>query len=131
MSTGAFLIGIDLAYLIAASAFILGIKRMSSPRTAKSGNFLAAIGMLIAIVVTLLHQDIVDYRLIGIGIAVGTVIGLLTARLVAMTAMPQMVAVFNGFGGLASALVGRAYRASRRRSETMRGVARRAESLSL
>ncbi len=105
MASGALLLIVDLAYLIAASAFILGIKRMSSPRTAKSGNFLAALGMLIAIVITLIHQDIVDYRLIGIGIFAGTVIGILSARLVAMTAMPQMVAIFNGFGGIASALV--------------------------
>jgi NAD(P) transhydrogenase subunit beta len=96
---------IDAAYLVAAVLFILGIKRLSSPATARSGNSLASIGMLIAIVATLLDREIVEYWLIVIGVAVGTVIGVVSARAVKMTAMPQMVALFNGVGGGAVALV--------------------------
>ncbi len=96
---------IALAYLIAASLFILGIKYMSSPATARKGNLLAAIGMLIAIVVTLLDKEIVSYTWILVGIIIGSLIGAVSARKVQMTGMPQMVGIFNGFGGGASALV--------------------------
>ncbi len=96
---------IAVSYLVASILFILGIQRLSSPKTAPSGNLLAAIGMGIAIVVTLLHQDVVSYRGIAAGAAIGTVIGVVAAFRVQMTAMPQMVAVFNGLGGAASALV--------------------------
>ena len=96
---------ITLAYLVASALFILGIKGLTSPRTAARGNRLAALGMLVAIVVTLLHQDIVRFEGIIAGVLIGTVIGVLSARLVKMTAMPQMVAIFNGLGGAASALV--------------------------
>jgi len=95
----------QLAYLVSAGLFLFGLKRMSSPATARSGNALSALGMLIAAVVTLLHEDIVDFQMILIGIAIGSIIGALSARLVKMTAMPQMVGIFNGFGGGASALV--------------------------
>jgi NAD(P) transhydrogenase subunit beta len=95
---------IDAAYLVAAVLFIVGIKRLSSPATARSGNSLASIGMLIAIVATLLDREIVEYWLIVIGVAVGTVVGVVSARAVKMTAMPQMVALFNGVGGGAVAL---------------------------
>ncbi|MBN1482326.1 NAD(P)(+) transhydrogenase (Re/Si-specific) subunit beta [candidate division KSB1 bacterium] len=94
-----------LAYLIAASLFILGIKYMSSPATARKGNLLAAIGMFIAIVVTLLDKQIIDYSWIIVGIIIGSAIGAVSARRVHMTGMPQMVGIFNGFGGGASALV--------------------------
>ena len=94
-----------LAYLAAAACFIVGLKRLSSPKTAASGNSLAAFGMLIAIVTTLVHQDVVRFEGILIGVVIGSAIGALAARRVAMTAMPQMVAAFNGFGGAASALV--------------------------
>ena len=94
-----------LTYLAAAACFIVGLKRLSSPKTAPSGNTLAAFGMLIAIVTTLVHQDVVRFEGIVIGIVVGSAIGALTAQRVAMTAMPQMVAAFNGFGGAASGLV--------------------------
>jgi NAD(P) transhydrogenase subunit beta len=94
-----------LAYLAAAACFIVGLKRLSSPRTAASGNTVAAAGMLIAIVTTLLHQDVVRFEAIIIGVLVGSAVGAFTAQRVAMTAMPQMVAAFNGFGGAASALV--------------------------
>ena len=96
---------IPLAYLLASSLFILGLKRLSSPRTAPSGNRLAAVGMLIAVVATLLDQQIVRYETIIAGAAVGALIGAVTAFRVQMTAMPQMVAAFNGLGGGASALV--------------------------
>ncbi len=93
------------AYLVASVLFILGIKRLSSPRTAPSGNLLSALGMGVAIVATLFHNEIVDFRGIVAGVAVGGTIGAIVAARVYMTAMPQMVAMFNGLGGGASALV--------------------------
>jgi proton-translocating NAD(P)+ transhydrogenase subunit beta len=96
---------INLTYVVAALLLILGIKRLSSPSTARSGNFIAAIGMAIAVVFTLLDSDIDSYWLIAAGIALGTVIGFASARLVKMTAIPQMVALFNGVGGGAAALI--------------------------
>ena len=95
----------DLSYLFAAVLFIFGLKRLSSPATARTGNMIAATGMLIAVVVTLLDQAVLNYTQILIGIAIGSVIGAAAARLVKMTDMPQMVGIFNGFGGGASALV--------------------------
>ncbi|MEE8490856.1 MAG: NAD(P)(+) transhydrogenase (Re/Si-specific) subunit beta [Acidimicrobiia bacterium] len=95
----------DLSYLVAAGLFVFGLKRLQSPATARSGNLLAAIGMLIAIVVTLLDRQILNYTTILAGIVLGSAIGLVTARVVKMTAMPQMVGIFNGLGGGASALV--------------------------
>ena len=86
---------IPIAYLLASSMFILGLKRLSSPRTAPSGNRLAAAGMLIAVIATLLDQQIVRYEAIIAGAAVGALIGAVTAFRVQMTAMPQMVAAFN------------------------------------
>jgi NAD(P) transhydrogenase subunit beta len=94
-----------LCYLLAASLFIFGLKRLSSPATARSGNWLASVGMLIAIVVTLLFQGILTWQVILIGMIVGSLIGATFARTVKMTAMPQMVALLNGFGGGASAVV--------------------------
>ena len=96
---------INLAYLVASVGLIIGIKRLSSPATARSGNVIAAIGMTIAIVFTLLSPQIDSYWLIAAGVAVGTVIGVASARMVKMTAMPQMVALFNGVGGGAAALI--------------------------
>ncbi|MEX2103014.1 MAG: NAD(P)(+) transhydrogenase (Re/Si-specific) subunit beta [Gaiellaceae bacterium] len=96
---------IDVAYLVAAALLILGIKRLSSPRTARSGNIVAAVGMAIAVVFTLLDDDISSYWLIAAGVAIGTVAGAVSARRVRMTAMPQMVAIFNGVGGGAAALI--------------------------
>ncbi|MEE9282327.1 MAG: NAD(P)(+) transhydrogenase (Re/Si-specific) subunit beta [Myxococcota bacterium] len=92
-------------YLVASVLFILGIKRLSSPRTAASGNLLSAIGMGVAIVATLFHHEVVDFSRILIGVVIGTAIGSIAAARVQMTAMPQMVAMFNGVGGAASALV--------------------------
>ena len=96
---------INLSYLVAAALFIFGLKRLSSPATARSGNMLSATGMLIAVVVTLLDQEVVDYAQIAVGVVVGSAIGAVLARTIKMTAMPQMVAIFNGLGGAASALV--------------------------
>jgi len=96
---------IRVAYLIASVLFILGIKMLSSPRSARRGNTLASLGMLLAIVATLLDREIVSYGTILAGIVVGGVIGVVAARRVAMTAIPQMVALFNGSGGGAAAIV--------------------------
>jgi NAD(P) transhydrogenase subunit beta len=100
---------IALAYLLAAVLFILGLKQLSSPRHARRGNLTAAMGMLIALVATVLligpHITTPGLIVIMVGIAVGTVVGALSARSVKMTAMPQMVAIFNGVGGGAAALV--------------------------
>ncbi|HJQ77848.1 MAG TPA: NAD(P)(+) transhydrogenase (Re/Si-specific) subunit beta [Acidimicrobiia bacterium] len=92
-------------YLGAAVAFIVGLRRLGAPRTARSGNQIAALGMLAAIVITLVAEDIVNWATVVAGLAVGTVIGVWAALRVQMTAMPQMVALFNGLGGIASALV--------------------------
>ena len=96
---------IQLFYLLATGVFIVGIKRLGSPATARSGNQLAALGMLIGVIVTLFDQQIVSFDFIIIGVVVGSLIGVIAAKKVEMTAMPEMVAVFNGFGGGASALV--------------------------
>jgi H+-translocating NAD(P) transhydrogenase subunit beta len=95
----------QIGYLVAAVLFILGLKGLAHPRTAVRGNLLGSLGMLIAVAVTLLEQSIVDYRAIVAGLLVGAVAGALLAQLVRMTAMPQMVALLNGFGGVASVLV--------------------------
>ncbi len=97
---------INLIYTLAAVLFILGLKYLGHPDTARRGNALSSLGMLLAVIVTLTDHAIIDYRWILLGIVAGTVIGSLAARLVAMTAMPEMVALFNGFGGIASLLVG-------------------------
>jgi NAD(P) transhydrogenase subunit beta len=96
---------IRVCYLAASVLFILGIRGLSHPRTARQGNLLAAVGMGIAVVATLLDESIDNYGLIVVGIAIGTVVGAVSARAVKMTAMPQMVALFNGVGGGAVALV--------------------------
>jgi len=97
---------IQYAYIVSAALFIFGLKQLGSPATARRGNMISSIGMLIAIVAGLLDQGIVEYQWIVLGIVIGTVIGGAAARLVQMTAMPEMVALFNGFGGMASLLVG-------------------------
>ena len=93
------------AYLVSAALFIIGLRYLGSPATARNGNALAAGGMLLAIVVTLISEEIISYPLIVAGVLVGGAIGVAFARLVKMTAVPQMVAVFNGFGGAASGLI--------------------------
>ena len=96
---------IQLAYLVAAILFILGLRNLSSPRSAPRGNLLAAIGMLVAVVAILVDQKVVDYGLVIAGIVVGSLLGAVLALRIQMTAMPQMVALLNGLGGAASALV--------------------------
>ena len=95
----------NLSYVLAAILFIVGIKRLSSPKTARNGNAIASVGMLIAIVATLVSDGNMDYQTIAIGMIIGAIIGAFFAIKVEMTQMPQMVAIFNGFGGGASALV--------------------------
>ena len=97
--------GIQLSYLVAASLFIIGLKQLGSPATARQGNVLAAIGMGIAIAGTLLERQVVSYELIVVGVIAGSILGTIMAKTVAMTDMPQMVGLLNGFGGAASALV--------------------------
>jgi NAD(P) transhydrogenase subunit beta len=98
---------ITLAYLLAAVLFILGLKQLSSPKGARNGNFTAAAGMVIALGATipLLHFTRAGLEIIAIGVVIGTLIGTVGARMVRMTAIPQMVALFNGVGGGAAALV--------------------------
>ena len=104
---------IDLSYLVAAILFILGLKGLTKPRTAVRGNVLGALGMLIAVVATMLHQDIVSVTGIMVGIVLGSIVGVILALKIEMTAMPQLVALFNGLGGGASVLVAGAYLSSR------------------
>tara|TARA_B100000315_G_scaffold260645_1_gene323682 strand:- start:2575 stop:3951 length:1377 start_codon:yes stop_codon:yes gene_type:complete len=96
---------IPVIYLSAAVFFIVGMKNLSHPRTAPWGNTIAAAGMLLAIIATLIKVEIIDYRYIALCIAVGSVFGAVAARSVQMTSIPQLVALFNGFGGGASMLV--------------------------
>lgn len=96
---------IQIIYLIATAFFIRGIKLLGSPATARRGNQLAAIGMFIGVVVTLFDLQIVEFEWIIAGVLIGGLIGAVLAKKVAMTAMPELVAVFNGFGGGASSLV--------------------------
>ena len=95
----------NIFYVLASVLFIFGIKKLSHPRTARSGNLIAAFGMLVAIITTLLINGNLDYKLITIGVVIGSLIGAFFAVRVEMTQMPQMVAIFNGFGGIASALI--------------------------
>ncbi|MDC0165154.1 NAD(P)(+) transhydrogenase (Re/Si-specific) subunit beta [bacterium] len=95
----------SILYVVSSILFIIGIKRLSHPKTARSGNFIASLGMLIAIITTLVSSATVNLELVAIGIIVGSVIGAFFAIRVEMTQMPQMVAIFNGFGGIASALI--------------------------
>ncbi|MFC1717481.1 NAD(P)(+) transhydrogenase (Re/Si-specific) subunit beta [Candidatus Poribacteria bacterium] len=96
---------VNMAYLLAAVLFILGLKGLAHPRTAVRGNLLGALGMFIAVVVTLFHRRIVSFEIILAGFVVGAAVGAILAAKIQMTAMPQLVALFNGFGGGASVLV--------------------------
>lgn len=95
-----------LGYILSSVLFILGLKQLSSPATARRGNAISSLGMLLAVVITLLDQRILEFQWIVIGVAIGGAIGALVAVRVKMTAVPEMVALFNGFGGLASGLLG-------------------------
>ncbi|GIU73470.1 MAG: NAD(P) transhydrogenase subunit beta [Bryobacteraceae bacterium] len=96
---------VNLVYLLSSALFIFALKGMSHPRTAVRGNLLGALGMFLAVVVTLLDRRIVSYEIIIAGLVAGSAIGAVLALKIQMTAMPQMVALLNGFGGAASALV--------------------------
>ncbi len=96
---------IRVLYIAAFICFIVGLRLLNHPRSARRGNVVAAVGMAIAVVATLLIESVGDYGLIALGIAVGTAVGVPAARQVKMTAMPQMVALFNGVGGGAVALI--------------------------
>ena len=97
---------IDISYIVSAVLFILGLKMLGSAKTAVRGNFISAIGMLLAVIATLVMKDVISFKLIAAGFIVGGLIGAVAAQRVKMTSMPEMVALFNGFGGLASLLVG-------------------------
>ena len=97
---------INSAYIVASILFVLGLKMLGRQATARKGNLISGIGMLIAIVVTLFDRHVIDYTWIGVGLVEGTIIGLVCARFIKMTSMPEMVALLNGFGGLASLIVG-------------------------
>ena len=97
---------INFTYIVSAALFIFGLKMLGHPDTARNGNLLSAVGMAIAIVVTLFAQEIVSFEYIIGAVVLGAIVGALAARLVAMTSMPEMVALFNGSGGAASLLVG-------------------------
>ena len=96
---------IELSYLLASVLFILGLKGMSHPETAKRGMHLAEFGMLMAIVGTLLHLEIITYTWIIIGLVLGSLVGLAMGVWVPMTAMPQRTALSHAFGAFAAALV--------------------------
>ena len=100
---------IDLSYLLAAILFIVGLKGLTRPRTAVRGNQLGALAMLIAVVTTMRHEEVISFTGVLMGIGIGSAIGALLAVQVAMTAMPQLVALFNGLGGAASVLVAGSY----------------------
>jgi NAD(P) transhydrogenase subunit beta len=96
---------IRVLYIAAFACFILGLRLLNHPRSARRGNIIAAVGMAIAVVATLLWDFVGDYGLIAVGVVLGTAVGVPAARSVKMTAMPQMVALFNGVGGGAVALI--------------------------
>ena len=96
---------INFVYVVSAVLFIFGLKLLSHPATARKGNLLSALGMFVAVIVTLLDKNILSFELILAGIVVGSAIGVFTAKKIEMTAMPELVSLFNGIGGLASLAV--------------------------
>jgi H+-translocating NAD(P) transhydrogenase subunit beta len=108
---------IEFSYILASILFIIGLKMLGSQTTARRGNMLSAVGMLLAVVATLLMKGL-DYKWIVLGLAIGSIVGATAANLVKMTAMPEMVGIFNGFGGLSSLLVGWAEYQARPASST-------------
>jgi NAD(P) transhydrogenase subunit beta len=96
---------INVVYLISAALFIIGLKLLSHPSTARRGNLLSAVGMLVAICITLIDQQIVSYQWILIALAAGSIVGAVVARKIALTSMPELVSLLNGIGGLASLAV--------------------------
>lgn len=119
----------NLAYLLSAILFIFGLKGLTHPRTAVRGNLLGACGMLLAIIVTLSAHDIISPWLIGFGLVVGAIVGAGLAVKIEMTAMPQLVALFNGLGGIASVLVAGAWLTEQTLAQTDGTVAASASGL--
>ena len=99
------LILINIVYVIAAALFIFGLKLLGNPATARKGNMLSGLAMLVAIIVTLMDQNIVSYGWIMVSILAGSAVGVYVSKKVEMTGMPELVSLFNGVGGLASAAV--------------------------
>ena len=97
---------INMWYVVAAALFVFGLKQLGSPATAVRGNMLSSLGMLMAVAATLFNAEIISFQWIIIATVVGGVVGALVAQKIAMTSMPEMVALFNGSGGIASLLVG-------------------------
>src|SRR3989440_12480658 len=97
---------LQLFYLASAILFVMGLRGLSHPRTARRGMFLAEFGMLLAIIGSLLHHEIVDYRWIAAGLVLGTAIGVPMAIWIPMTAVPQRTALAHSFAALAAALIG-------------------------
>ena len=95
---------INLAYVAAAILFIFGIKMLGSAVTARRGNLFSSLGMIVAVAVTLLNENILGYKWLVLCVLIGALIGIFTAKFVKMTAMPELVALFNGFGAEAAAL---------------------------
>ena len=96
---------LQISYLVAAICFIFGLKYLGHPDSAKNGNILSAVGMSIAIVASLMNPEIIQYWWIGVSLILGSAIGYIIAKKIPLTSMPEMVALFNGFGGIASLLV--------------------------
>ena len=96
---------VELTYLVSAILFVVGLKRLQSPATARAGNAIAALAMFLAIIATVVDNQILSWMPILIGVAIGGIVGGTAARMVKMTSMPEMVGLFNGFGGGASALI--------------------------
>ena len=99
------LVFINVVYVFAAALFIFGLKLLGHPATARKGNILSGIAMLVAIIVTLMDQNIVSYGWIIVSVLAGSVVGIYVSQKVEMTGMPELVSLFNGVGGLASAAV--------------------------
>ena len=97
---------VNLIYIFSSALFIIGLKMLGSPETAAKGNLISALGMLVAVVVTLLDQSVTNFQWIFVAMFLGASIGAIAALKIEMTSMPEMVAIFNGFGGIASLLVG-------------------------
>src|SRR5467141_3596276 len=97
---------LQIFYLLSAIVFILGLRGLSHPRTARRGMFLSELGMLMAIVGTLFHHEIVSYRWIAVGIAAGSIVGATMGLRIPMTAVPQRTALSHSLGALAATLVG-------------------------
>ena len=96
----------NMSYIVASMLFIFGLKQLGSPETAQRGNLISASGMFLAVTVTLVNSQIISYEWLVTGLILGVIVGASAASLVKMTSMPELVALFNGFGGIASLLVG-------------------------